>query len=153
MVLPVAPLLLRKYAYQLRFACRTPVFTSYEVEPPAVPCDNCCKLQQSSFFKSQINISLNFRQKSNLNSFDRRTVVVLEKRFKRVARSDDSLIGLPLSTKFVQIVCQAPCVPSQKVPRQFGGLFATFSILVIVATVNRYLSHLFLDQGSQCTRF
>ena len=50
MVLPVAPLLLRQYAYQLRFACRTLVFTSSGVEPPAVPCDNCCKLQQSSVF-------------------------------------------------------------------------------------------------------
>ena len=152
MVLPVAPLLLRKYAYQLRFACRTLVFTSFGVEPPAVPCDNCCKLQQSSFFKSQLNISLNFLQKSNLNPFHRRSVVVLEKRFKRVACSDDPLIGLPLRTKFVQVVCQTSCVPSQKMPRQFCGLLATFGVLVVIAACNRHLCHLFLNQRSQCTR-
>jgi hypothetical protein len=153
MVLPVAPLLLRKYAYQLRFACRTLVFTSFGVEPPAVPCDNCCKLQQSSFFKSQLNISLNFRQKSNLNPLHCRSVVVLEKRFKRVACSDDSLIGLPPSTKFVQVVRQTSCVSSQKMSRQFGGLLATFGVLVVIATCNRYLCHLLLNQRSQSTRF
>jgi len=58
MVLPVAPLLLRKYAYQLRFACRTLVFTSFGVEPPAVPCDNCCKLQQSSVFNFKSRLAV-----------------------------------------------------------------------------------------------
>ena len=52
-VLPVAPLLHWKYAYQLRFACRTLVFPASGVVPPAAPCDRGSELQHCLLFKSQ----------------------------------------------------------------------------------------------------